>query len=169
MKSSGLVMVVLVLCLLVALVSYGAGRSGASGESVLRADKLELMSGGKVAATLRADKTGLDIRGPDGKLRAQVGFIPDQWAGLTLFDETGHGRIALRMLPFGQADIYLSNEGNSGCLSLIAPPTGGPGLSLRSGEKGKYVALDDEGQLVCSMGCGVKAHVLAPASPAVCE
>jgi len=169
MKSSGSVMVVLVLCLLVALVSYAAGRANAVGRKVLRADKLELMDGGKVGAVLQASPDGLEVRGPDGKLRALVGFVPDGVPALGLFNENGYANISLNMTSDGQAEIHLADRNNGRSLSLIAPPTGGPGLSLRSGEKGKYVALGDEGQLVCSMGCGVKAHVLAPASPPVCE
>ncbi len=159
--------VVLAACPLIALVAFAAGRANAVGEKVLRAEKLELMSGGKVAAVLRASDDGLEVRGPDGKLRALVGFALDRVAALTLLDETGHGRISLSMEPSGEAGITMWNGDLTRQLSLTAPSKGGPGIYLESGENGKYIALDDEGRLVSSMGCGVEAYVIAPASPPV--
>jgi hypothetical protein len=150
-------------CLLV-VVAFAAGRSNAVGGTVLRADRLELMSAGKVAAVLHATPAGLQVRGPDGRVRAMVGFVADGVPALGLFDESGSANISLSMTSDGQAEIHLANEDGTGSLSLIAPPKGGPGLYLE-GDKGRSsVALDDAGNLVTYRGCGVEPHVIAPAS-----
>lgn len=169
MKRSAGAVVAVATCLLLVVAAFAARRSSASAPNVLRAEKLELMDSGKVAAVLQGSPDGLEVRGPDGKLRAIVGSVGDGAPALGLFDENGQATISLDITSDGQAGIHLASEDGTRSLSLIAPPKGGPGISLKSGENGTYVALDDEGRLVSYLGCGVEPHVLAPAPPPVCQ
>jgi hypothetical protein len=164
MKRSNWLAAVAFLGLLLATAAYATRHANAFAPNVLRAEKLELVDSGKVTAVLQASPDGLEIRGPDGKLRAMVGFAVDRVSALTLFDEAGRGRISLDMTSDGQAEIHLASEDGERSLSLIAPPKGGPGLYLEREEGRAEVGLNEAGKLVVYRGCGVEPYVVCPES-----
>jgi len=124
-------------CLVVAAVAiaYAAGKAKAVPvQQVVRAERFELVgSKGKVRADLGLLPDGtlaLDLHDRDGKLRAHLGLLPDGSPGLALCDTDGKGRAGLVVLSDDTPHLVLFDKDGRLRVEAAVRPDGAPGLDL---------------------------------------